>query len=428
MKQFKKIPYLFLVFIITVSMACSPLLGTKPVSAVADECDEEFYSLNTILFYNKCGSSIDPCKTSASGSVFSNKNYLGNEIYSSAQLEAIEENKTFYEAAASRESIPWQIIAVIHGNETGFKRYGPKNGQGPYQMISGGYPVKDAYTDTEFQEATYDAAEFIKGKAGGRDLADPNNAKYTLFAYNGMAEVYKKQAKALGFSDEEANLGEGSPYVMNRFDEKRDPTVEPTKSNGTWGQIKTDGGSISYPANTHFGAFVQLMALTNGTLCGSGVVAKNGDANAMQALFTKYMNEHNERYDPLGYSLGYNGCTTLSSWFIGEYTSLTYGRGNGEAVVKNLVEANKDKGLQITNRPTAPAIFSVAGGVRDWGATGISPGHVGLVVSVNEESKTATVIHTGSRKSGQKEKAYVSQYKFPASGVTFVNIGEYIKE
>ena len=32
---------------------------------------------------------------------------------------------------------------------------------------------------------------------------------------------------ALGYTEEEANWGEGSPYVMNMADEKRDPTKNP---------------------------------------------------------------------------------------------------------------------------------------------------------------------------------------------------------
>ena len=48
---------------------------------------------------------------------------------------------------------------------------------------------------------------------------------------------------------------------MNRADQKRDPTVEPTKSNKTWGQIKKDFSSIEYPANEDYGAFVVYCAI-----------------------------------------------------------------------------------------------------------------------------------------------------------------------
>lgn len=426
MRKKSSINKILLALILGVTSVFSPLIPKSVMAAPA--CDEEFYSLNDILFYNECAESTEQCSTSASSSVFNNKDYLGNEIYNSAQLAAIEENKRFYEAAASQENIPWQLIAVIHGRETGFSRRGPSNGQGPYQITSKTYPIKESYSDEEFQSATYDAAAFIKGKAGDRDLSDPENVKYTLFAYNGMSGAYKQQARNLGFSDDEADRGEGSPYVMNRADARRDPTVEPTKSNQTWGQIKRDHGSIEYPANRDHGAFVQYTSLTNGSLCGSSAVAKNGDANALQAAFTSYMMSHADRYPPLDYYLGYNGCTTLSSWYIGEYTTLVYGRGNGRDVVRNLVNANPGRGLTISDKPVAPAIFSVNGGLRGvWGASGVAPGHVGVVVAVNEQTQTATVVHTGSSKAGKPERAWVSEYKYPMPGVTFVNVGGHLK-
>lgn len=418
--------YILAAFILVTASTFSPLMDTQRVSA-ATECDEEFYSLNDILFYDECAISTASCTTSTSTSVFKNTNYAGSEILSTAQLEAIESNRSFYEKSASTEKIPWQIIASIHIRETGLKRSGPSNGYGPYQITPASYPIKAAYSDAEFQDATDKAAAIIKAKSGGRDLTDPNNIKYTLFAYNGVASVYVNQGKSIGFTDAEAANGEGSPYVMNRFDEKRDSTVEPTKSNRTWGQIKIDHGPIAYPTNTDPGAFVYYTALTNGSLCGSGSKAINGDPNSLQASFTAYMNANGETYAPFSYRLGFNGCTTLSSWYIGEYTSLTYGRGNGEAVVRNLISANSDKGLVASDTPVAPAIFSVAGGSKAWGASGIPAGHVGVVVSVNEQTQTATVVHTGSTKAGAPEKAWVSEFKYPSSGVTFVNVGEYVK-
>lgn len=419
-----KISWRYILAMLLVILGSSSFILSYNSYAETASCDQDFYNTNDILFYDKCATSTQTCSNSASISVFNNSNYAGNEIFSSAQLSTIEENKVFYEKAANKENIPWQLLASIHGKETGFKRTGPKNGYGPYQITPSNYPVKESYSDVEFQDASDKAAAFVKSKVGSKDLTDPNNIKYALFVYNGAAEVYKSQAKKLGFTDEEADRGEGSPYVMNMFDLKRDPTVEPTKSNGTWGQIKTDYGSISYPANNGAGAFVYYSALTNNALCG-GTVSVDGDANSVQEAFTDYMNSHNNRYG--AYYLGYNGCTTLSSWYIGEYTNLTYNGGNGKEVVANLVAKNKDKGLVQTDKPTAPAIFSVAGGVKTWGASGINPGHVGVVISVDEASQTATVVHTGSSKVGASEKAWVSKYKYPASGVTFTSLGGNLK-
>lgn len=188
------------------------------------------------------------------------KDYSGTNILTSAQVTLLNGNKSFYQAAAQSYGIPWQMLAAIHFREYKLQKAGPSNGNGPYQITTRTYPT-GAYSDAQFQTATNDAASFVLGKAGGRNLTVLNNAKYTFFAYNGVAGAYKTQAKNLGFTDAQADIGEGSPYVMNRADAKRDPTIEPTKSNRTWGQIVNDGGGISYPANNDHGAFVLYQLL-----------------------------------------------------------------------------------------------------------------------------------------------------------------------
>lgn len=187
---------------------------------------------------------------------FNNDNYNFDQILTDSQINLLLENRRFYEEAERLHNVPWKILAAIHYRETKLRRYGPDNGDGPYQIWGRNYPI-GFYTDSQFQTVTNDAAAFIKEKAGGRDLyTSHNNVKYVLFAYNGRSSEYIQQALDLGYGQEAANRGEGSPYVMNRYDAYRDPTVEPTKSNRTWGQIKTDNGPIEYPANTDFGAYV----------------------------------------------------------------------------------------------------------------------------------------------------------------------------
>lgn len=189
-----------------------------------------------------------------------NTDYRGLQILSNDQISRLNANKKFYQNAAATYGIPWQMIAAIHYREYGLRKAGPSNGNGPYQIWGSSYPIGD-YTDAQFQDATNKAAAFIKGKLNGRDCSSDDNVKYGFFAYNGISAAYKTQAMNLGFTSAKANNGEGSPYVMNRYDRMRDPTVEPTKSNGTWGQIKTDGGPIVYPANSDYGAYVVYRAL-----------------------------------------------------------------------------------------------------------------------------------------------------------------------
>ncbi len=115
-----------------------------------------------------------------------------------------------------------------------------------------------------------------------------------------------------------------------------------------------------------------------------------------------------------------NGCTVMPLWFINEYTTLTYGGGNGNQVVDNLASAN---GLQVVDYPTAPAIFSSFAG--NWDATG-GEGHVGVVVAVDGDTATAVHIWGANYCSDYPQ---ISTFTIPhdTSRVRFVNVGDYLK-
>lgn len=213
-----------------------------------------------------------------------NKDYAGRQILSEAQLTAIQQNQATYQQAGSQVGIPWQMLAVVHLRESGLKVANPANGQGIYQIASGaGGPYPTGPVDqAEFLRQSVFAANFLKRSATAnyaahKDLitnSDAETVKDTFFSYNGRAGAYINQAAALGF-DPNTQGYEGSPYVMNKADAKRDPATNPSG----WGQIKTDGGGLSYPANGDYGAFVEYGALTGiqGGNCSAGTV--NCDSN-----------------------------------------------------------------------------------------------------------------------------------------------------
>ncbi len=232
---------------------------TQTSSVMTLDENTSAFAVNGLQYYSYSYGATCPggCATPIVGY---NTDYRGLQILTDTQLNLLNYNKPFYQSAANKYGIPWKMIAAIHYRETKLKRECPSNGDGPYQIWGKNYPV-GPLTDAQFQSMTDEAAAFIKGKAGNRNLNNVDNVKYTFFAYNGVADAYKTQALNLGFTQAQANIGEGSPYVMNRADCWRDPTVEPTKSNRTWGQIKSDGGSVSYPANNDYGALVVYCAI-----------------------------------------------------------------------------------------------------------------------------------------------------------------------
>lgn len=272
--SFQKLPDVLYRCFLCASIIIFLLASTAPQSASAEEvCSEQRLKELQVAIIS-CRGTNNTCDVGSGGSSTNNLDYAGNEILAAAQLKAIQENSPVYQQAATQVGIPWQLLAVIHLREHGLKRDNPSNGQGVYQFVNkngGPYPT-GAVSEAEFLRQTILAAEFLKGKAKSnyapnRDLtatATPEVIKDTLYSYNGRSSAYARQAASLGY-DQATQGYEGSPYVMNKADAPRDPAVNKT----TWGQVKTDGGPIVYPANNDYGAFVVYASLANLSLvCG----------------------------------------------------------------------------------------------------------------------------------------------------------------
>ena len=252
------------------SVVLALVLAFLPASgAFAKLIDENtlyYYGLNGIYHYNGKGS-LNKCNVSNGG----NQNYAGATVWSDAELEMIAENQSIYEEAADQYDFPWQVLAVFHSMETALRRYNPANGQGMYQLFSytdGGSNENrfepGPVSEEEFRRQTLLAAELISSSVG--DLNDADNVKKLFFKFNGMSSKYIQKVLDLGFSMAEAQNGEGSVYVMNRYDEKRDPASSNMSS--SWpGRYVTDGNYVEGSTSMVFGAFVKYEALYGSSLC-----------------------------------------------------------------------------------------------------------------------------------------------------------------
>lgn len=167
----------------------------------------------------------------------------GETLWTAAQLEQVRANFGVYHEVQKESGVPWEVMAALHVREFSLKRVNPPNGQGIYQLYSTGiYFAPGPVSDEEFKQQTLLAANFLLGKAkdnsrvgGPVDFSNPDKIKDVLFAYNGLASQYFQQASRLGFS-----LGaEGSPYVMNMADDRRNSNLNPA-----WGQILVDNGPL----------------------------------------------------------------------------------------------------------------------------------------------------------------------------------------
>ena len=184
-------------------------------------------------------------------------------LWAKESLEKINQNMEIYKAVAERTNTPWQLGAALHMRESSLRMKNPSNGQGIFQL----YTLNQEYgydfptgkvSKAEFERQLELAITFLKDAEIARgaspddfDLEHPDVLKSSLFTYNGRAGAYERQARALGFT----NGFEGSPYVMNLADDKRNSEINPE-----WKQILSDGGSMQ-KANQEPGAWPLIEGL-----------------------------------------------------------------------------------------------------------------------------------------------------------------------
>jgi hypothetical protein len=118
-------------------------------------------------------------------------------------------------------------------------------------------------------------------------------------------------------------------------------------------------------------------------------------------------------------------CVDLSRWYIDTYTTLKSTRGYGCDLAENTAKANNLPEPSTTLK--APSVYSVAPWVRAFGASGGKFGHTGIVLSVDEVNHTVTVIETMHTLTGKTANSVIATYPYPADGVTFIYLGDYLK-
>lgn len=205
-----------------------------------------------------------------------NKLYNGQDVLSAAQLQQIEQNKPTYQKIAAKYNFPWQLLAALHYREHNLAVDNPANGEGMYQLTTltnhgsneKAFKPAGPVSQAEFERQTDLAAQVIRGKIGQETdlMNNDNNIKRVMFMYNWANPVYIERAIKMGFTEEQARNGEGSPYVMNIADVERDPGN--AKVSPLWNGLIANLAGKVVPDNRP-GAFVVFQALGGG----------NGDDN-----------------------------------------------------------------------------------------------------------------------------------------------------
>lgn len=248
--------------------------------------------------------------------------------------------------------------------------------------------------DQKWSISSLGSRQQVKSMNNTRYMLNANTSTWNCDVYSSNSDTY------VNFK----SLGNGLYRIQLDSDQTKYLTAEGTASgsNVKWAALNSSSNA-------------QKWAVTEVSTTGGSGSSGATDASALQAEFQKVGD-----YDG-AYGLQ---CVDIVRWYIDTYTTLKSTSGNGKDLVNNLA---KENGLTITTTPKAPGIFSVAGGYNTWGCSGSEYGHTGVVLSVDTTKKTATVIHTGHKLEDQDPNSWVSTFSYPASGVTFVYVGNYLK-
>ena len=369
------------------------------------------------LFAELISDAVGGSTSTTSGLNGNYTNYAGDQVLTDSQITLLQSNIPIYEQAiqntgAGQHGINWQFMATLHYQETGLNRYNPDNGQGVYQMYSyvnatgNTFPPADEISEEEFlRQSELVITEVLIPTITSNDLnlSNPDDIKRFFFSFNGRAQQYIDKALAMGFSQEEANNGEGSPYVMNKYDAARDPDSPDMDPN--WpGRFVADGVYDPSSVGANYGAFTIYSAIGGADVCVSSVSSGGLTLEQAQALMADYIYDvnctdydiyctHSSAYGPKA------NCVTFVQYFIDRFTSATgiAATGNGGWVVSNLTgtDVSSPFGLYAASLdysskgfvyggfvPKAFAIFSTGHGVSM--CDGVKCGHTGVVLGINE--------------------------------------------
>lgn len=330
--------------LLTTAIALCFTLSSLATNVSAFGLNEADYSMQNIDFAGGSSAACSATSTSTSLGQASSSDIVA------AAAEGANEHRGLYEEVGKAKDVPWQLLAAIHYRETTYRVENPGNGQGIFQFYSDSvngitYPPGPVSTDG-FRDQLNNLADKLRSQYSfgypslksiplKYENTDPRKIKDVAFSYNGRATVYTQQAANLGFTGAEEGY-EGSPYVMNFFDEKRDPR---TAAPNTWGQIKSDGGSLSYPATNQVGIFKLYVALGGGTASASSCKTSGTGGSVIEIAEEEL-------------KIGTKGCRTSTEGQCAEYTE-----GNAEEWCADFVS-------WVYNKAGKPFTDGVNGGWR----------------------------------------------------------------
>lgn len=380
------------------------------------------------LFAELIDKAVGGSTSTTSGPNGNYTNYAGDKVLSDKQIGMLESNVPIYEQAirntnADSYGINWRILATVHYKETALGRRNPANGQGIYQLYSLytqgiTFPASDSVSEEEFLRQTELAiTEKLIPTVTSYDLklSNEDDVKKLFFAYNGMASIYKEKALAMGYSQYQANIGEGSIYVMNAYDAPRDPFHIDTMNDNWRGAFVSDGVYDPDAVKYTYGAYTVYSAMGGATYCSADIASGGLSLENAKIFMNDYIYNVNCSDWKINCSHKSTGgakanCVTFTQYFIARFTSagVISPTGDGGWVVSNLTGTDTDsshgkyrhtwdysqKGFQYGGfEPRPYAIFSTWKGITDCG--NVKCGHTGVVLGINQSENKIYIGQAG---------------------------------
>ncbi len=305
-------------------------------------------------------------------------------------VDAINALRDVYVKAGEATNVPWQVLAGIHYREG--TNNPKKDLQAGNEIGKGGPYFSDQGAQPDIQTSAINAGKHLQDKAKSGIFKkeidaknpDPELIKDALFGYNGRAKVYAQQAATLGFNPETQPY-EGSPYVMNMYDEKHKNMRMITRDFGG-----LDGTDLRLGAFTIYAA----LAGVSGGNCGSGPSGSK-IVDIAKAELNKGVKEvpkgSNSGPDVLKYTDGVAEfwCADFVSWVYKEAgVPFSGGLSGGWRIsyVPTLVSWLKTNGMYTTRAenkfPPLPGDVVIIGGGAATDSSG-AEGHTGIVYEVS---------------------------------------------
>jgi len=395
----KKIILYISAFVLALATVTSlPYTALAQSSNYSEQCDENFFSSNDILFYNPCTTSCSAGSSAATGTIdaLHGKNNAekmfnfwvdaGMSAQQAAGIIGSMKHEGEFSPFRQQQDVPW-----------------PRGGWGiaqftldPGQRGSATKFVREAVGDDMFDQ-------YYKNEYGGYVLESNGfipkgvplavNDAFLLAQLNYLlshTKSFKPSTNSIRTGLIAQDYGQTVPEGMTLYDYLK-TIIQAGDTAIAWTYLYEMPDDVKSTAAVRASSAEAVLSLySNGISTGCGGNLSAGGMNLEQAK--KFMEEYTSNPSNVQYIGGadrgcvggpLSNCVSFSVYFLNKYTTLqgfqSGSTGNGGAVAGNIIARNPT--VENGHSPRPYAIFSTANGSQSCGAT--LCGHTGVILGVD---------------------------------------------